>query len=479
MTKRRKLQIIGCVIIILFALIHSKDEVSISGNDASRLAVVQALAEQNTFAIENTQFRTVDRLERNGHIYSDKPLPLPVLGALYFKIPHNLFGLSFETHYNLAVYLVTLLFGIIVNPLLFLLMFRLLGALPGKLEMKFLLALAMCLGSWLLSYSVVFNNHTPAALAVGAMLLLVRTFHRHPTKENAGWIGLAAGCAAAADLPTGAVFAVAAMCSVGCESPAARRLPNLAGCAAAGAAVGVVMLALNYAAYGTLLPLYIAGNNGTFSPGIGNKSYLVYSYQCLLGNRGLFSYQPFLLLAIPAAMLFWKKFRNGEKIIFGAAVSLIVFYLVFTNEFGGWAYGFRYLIPAIPVLWFEASRMTLSTSRKSVQLLATILILIGVMTGYIGSYSPFCPAYEGFRTPPGNVTALIPNTFESNLTAWGYENWPDAPWVRYLIERHGAGAGLYMLHLSYFNLKRPDLLARIDAELRRLPSPVTEASEAK
>ncbi len=468
MAKRRKLQIIGCAILIVFALLYSKDEVSISGNDSTRLAVVQAVAEQNTFAIENTQFRTVDRLTRNGHIYSDKPLPLSFLAALYFKIPHKIFGISFETHYNLAVYLTTLLFGVIVNPLLFLLMFRLLEPLRGRMEIKFLLALAMCMGSWLLSYSVTINNHTPAALAVCTMLLLLQRFHRNPSLKYAALTGLTAGGAAAADLPTGAVFALAAMCAVRRESPEAQKNSNLAGCTAAGIAAGILLMLLNYAAYGTVVPLYIADGSGTFSPGFGNKSYLFYAYECLFGGRGFFSYQPFLFLAIPAAVLFWKKFRQWEKIMFGAGCALILFYLVFTNEFAGWAYGFRYLIPVIPVFWLEASRFVLSVKRRSLHILAVLLIAVGVFTGFIGSYSPFCPANEGYRTPEGNVADIITNTFEINLTAWGYENMPDAPWVRALIGRHGTANGLCMLHLSYFNLKRPDLLAKIDAEFRQL-----------
>ena len=476
MTKRKKLQLAGSALLTVLALFCAKDEVGISGNEASRFAVIQAVAEQNTFAIENTEFRTVDKVKRDGHLYSDKPLPLPFLAALVFKIPHRLAGLSFATRYNLAVYTVNLIFGATVSVLLFLVMFRLLRPLRGSLEAKFLLALAMCLGSWIFSYSTIFNNHTPAALAVAFLLLTAREFRRRPTRRNALFPALAAAGAAAADLPTGAFCALAALAVVFFDSPRTARLKNLRGCIAVGAAAAAAMMLLNAAAYGTVLPLYIAGTSGTFTPGTGDKSHLFYGYECLFGGRGLFSYQPFLLLAIPMTALGWKKFRRGEKIVLAATGAVCAFYLLCTNEFGGWAYGFRYLIAVIPVLWFEASRLTLNTRSRAVKLLAAPLIAVGVVTGYIGAYSPFCPAYEGFRTPPGNITARVPNTFEFNLIAWGYENWPESRWIRLLRNRRDAKTDFELLYWSYFNLKRPDLLARLEAE-RRTPQP--ERTELK
>ena len=66
-------QLLGVAILLVFALLYSLAEIGMSGNEASRFATIQAFAEQNTFAIENTNFRTVDKLFIDGHLYSDKP----------------------------------------------------------------------------------------------------------------------------------------------------------------------------------------------------------------------------------------------------------------------------------------------------------------------------------------------------------------------------------------------------------------------
>ena len=60
--KRRIVAIkaIGVIFLLLAALIFTRDEVSMSGNEASRFAVIQAVGEQGVCHIENTTFRTVD-----------------------------------------------------------------------------------------------------------------------------------------------------------------------------------------------------------------------------------------------------------------------------------------------------------------------------------------------------------------------------------------------------------------------------------
>ena len=74
--KFRNLSLFGVLLIVIFGALLCKIEVSMIGLDAGRLAMTEAIADQGVFHIENTHFRTVDKVIRNGHIYSDKP---PVL----------------------------------------------------------------------------------------------------------------------------------------------------------------------------------------------------------------------------------------------------------------------------------------------------------------------------------------------------------------------------------------------------------------
>lgn len=463
---RTKLVWCGVALLALYFLIYAKTDVTLAGNESTRFAVVQAVGEQGVFYIENTAFKTVDRVIRDGHIYSDKPLPIGfVLGALY-KIPHKLFGLNFFDNYYLLVYLVNLLFSGTVNILIFVWAFRLFGRVhAGNLYLKFLLALGLSLGTWIFSYSVTLNNHTPAALGVLGLCIVLEKFRRIPSYAGAAAAGLTAGLIAACDLPTGALFAVAAILAVWGAAHLGQKVKFTLACVSAGLAVGAGLLFLNYYAYGTVMPLYIAGSSGTFKVGI-HQNFGKYLFDCLLGARGLFSYQPFLLLAIPGVIAGYKKFRWADWALLGASLGLIIFYLSITNEYGGAAYGFRYAIPAIPVLWYWAGRWVLTSLNKKKLVLAGILAAIGVFTAAVGSYIPFCVAYEGPNSPPGHFTCQIQSTFWGNLFNWSFEVAPDSALTRAFIRHYGEKASWPFLYHSAFNRKDLELIQQV---LKKMP----------
>ena len=125
--KARRLQYAGVIVLLLFAVLYTKEEITLAGNESSRFGVIQALGEQGVFHIERTNFAsTVDRVEWNGHVYSDKPLPLSSAAAVVHGTVHRLTGINFSENRMLAIYLINLLFSGGCNILLFLWMFRLL-----------------------------------------------------------------------------------------------------------------------------------------------------------------------------------------------------------------------------------------------------------------------------------------------------------------------------------------------------------------
>lgn len=464
---RNKLMWAGIAILAVFALVYSKTDVTLIGLEAARFSVVQAVGEQNVFHIENTVFKSVDRIVRDGHVYSDKPLPLGWTLGMFYKIPHRLFGLNFTDHYYLSVYLVNLLFSGTVNILIFVWMFRMFCRVRrGSPYLKFFLALGVSLGTWLLSYSVTLNNHTPAALGVLGLYIVLEKFRRVPSRVPAVMAGLAAGGVAACDLPAGAVFAVAAVTGVFLTAPVETRWKLTGCCVAAGMAVGAGLLLLNFIAYGTVVPLYVAGTAGTYSLAA-HENLGRYLADCLIGPRGLFSYQPFLLLVFPAVFTWWKKSRIADRVMLGASAVLMLLYLLITVEYGGGAYGFRYLIPVIPVLWYWAGRWVLAAPQNGGRLtLAGILAAVGVVTAVVGSYVPFCVAYEGPRSPRGHFTCRIQSTFWGNLFNWSFENNPDSALTRALFNYYGAEDSWRFLYHSAFNRKRPDLIRQV---LERMP----------
>lgn len=458
----------GAGFLLLLGILHARSEVTMAGSEATRFAVVRAVAEQNTLAIDGEVFRTVDRVIRDGKVYSDKPPLLPVMIGLGYKAPHLLCGISFETHYSLSIYFVNLLVFTSINILLFLLFFRRLLPLRGDLAVKGLLALLLTSGTWLFTYSVTINNHTPAALLLWVWFLALDRGGRGRPVPAALGAGLAAGFAAAIEIPVGLVIGAAGLPAVWLLTARPDRGKALLAYCGGAALVGAAAGSLNFAAYGTLLPLYLGGG-GTFSPGIGGKSLWFYAFETLFGRRGLFSYQPLLLAAIP--MLYrWRELRTAERALAASGIGIMLFYIVFTNEYGGWSYGFRYAVAAIPAFGYLAARWLLPRCRKRRSLLlpAALLGAIGVAAAMVGAYNPFGNFYENDeRSPAGSIHYEFKNSFTGNLLARSFERAPEGRLTRALFDFYGEKAALLYLREAYINTKNLDALALLSGYLER------------
>lgn len=84
-------------------------------NPASRLAAIQALVEQQTWAIDGVSLgsMTIDKVFLNGHFYSSKPPVLNLFGALLYAIIKPLSGWTFDSH----LFQLGSLFGILLGTL--------------------------------------------------------------------------------------------------------------------------------------------------------------------------------------------------------------------------------------------------------------------------------------------------------------------------------------------------------------------------
>lgn len=460
--KARKLQTAGLLVLLLFSVLYSKEEITLCGNESSRFGVIQALGEQGVFYIEHTNFAsTVDQARWNGHVYSDKPLPLSCAAALFHGLVHRFSGITFSENRMLAIYLVNLLFSGGSNLLLFLWMFRLLRrTCRGRIEMKCLLALTMCVSTWLLTYSVVFNNHTPAALAVLGLMIALEKYRRRPTLQAAAWSAAAAGIAGSLDIPLGFFCGIAAVAGIAFASSSGHRLQPVLTVFAVGGGIAAGIALLNLVAYGTILPIYLAGE--TYLVPRPKVAMAGYWYECLFGFRGLFSYQPFLLLLIPALWHLRKTLRLPERSGLGIAAAAIVFYLSMTEEYGGASYGMRYLIPVIPVFWFVISRWILSWNHADWRTaVAAIFVLWGCVTSLVGVYCPFCIANEGVRTPEGHFSNTIRSPFLSNLLVMTFERSPEGELTKRLIDSLGEEACFRHIYASGIHMRSPQLVAEL------------------
>ena len=89
-----------------------------------------------------------------------------------------------------------------------------------------------------------------------------------------------------------------------------------------------------------------------------------------------------------------------------------------------------------------------------------LLIGAGIVTGVVGTYNPYCIAFEGYRSPEIHFTRKIRSTFLGNLMCYSWESHPDSGLTRYLINYYGKEAALPYLYYSAFSMKKVELLQR-------------------
>ena len=459
--KFHKLSLLGVMFIAIFGALLCKIEVSMAGMEASRMAVVEAVADQGVFHIENTHFRTVDKIVRNNHVYSDKPVMLSWCAAQVCKIVTLFTGKNFSNSYCYMIYLVNLIFGCGANILCFLWFFRYLCRTSrGDMRLKLLFALFCCCGTWLFSFMTIFSNHVPAALAVTGIMVLLDKHRRKHDIRAAAIAGFAAGMLFTLDMVAGAVFLAAAPIAVWLTAPEEKRLKNSLRCVCCGVCTVMLGVTLNYAAYGTVLPLYM-GSGGTFSPGTGDKNHFIYFAETLFTTRGLFSYQPLLIMIFPAVWFLRKKLSANDRIMLLAVSGVILIYCVITNEFGGFSYGFRYLICIIPPLVYYAAKFVLEHKSLKLTVCAVLLGLAGTAAAFTGAYEPMCVAFEGHRSPQGHFTRNLRSTFMSNLLAWSYETDPDSLLTEKLIGYYGKKDSFLYLRAQYIITKHFQTLEKL------------------
>jgi hypothetical protein len=468
--KRNKLIFFFCALFLfLLTALLTKNEVTMAGNESSRFGTIQALAEQNTFALNHTIFRSVDRIVVGDKIYSDKPLMLMVAHGMMFKVIAAVTGISFDSHYYLSIYL-TNLFGIgLLNIILFILFFKRLGRdVEAPFFSKLFLSASLLVSTMLLSYGVAMNNHTPAALMLFILFLQLMDYPGKDSMFPAFMIGITAGALFTVEIPAGGLFGISSFLIVRLFSKE-RKLAKSAVYSAGGLLPIFVMCMINYIAIGKVLPQYLVAG-GTFQPALPVIS-AGYFWDMLLGGRGFFSYMPAMLFIMPVLLINRKILKNRlELIIISTVAAVMLFYGLFTNEYGGWAYGFRYLIPIIPIVWFFIAREYAPKIHSWQYAVLSVLIFWGIVTGYVGAYNPWCSCYEASRSSPNSVDHYVRCSFAANLLCISFEQNPDSVLSRFMINGvYGPVIATAYLNEAFVNTKNIEKLLQLREYCRKNP----------
>ncbi|MBI5650124.1 MAG: hypothetical protein HZC40_06730 [Chloroflexi bacterium] len=359
---------VGAIFAIIFFLlclasVKTKPE---SWNDIARVASIESLVERGTWAIDESAWvdRTADKVFLGGKFYSDKLPLLSIIGAGVYAMLRNTFGASLAPDCARCAYapLVLILVSLPVALTLWL-FFDFAARQNVPVWAATLGTSALGTGPMLLPYALVLNHHVPAASALFASFYFLWRGLSSPHGQTRKFAPLAAGFFAALaisfDIPSGIIAASlfgialaryridAIYFALGGALPFA--LTALLDYQIAGTIIPAYLIPEGYAYPGSEFPAIIGGNAGT------PDDYAAYAFRMFLGGKGLFAYNPLLLFAFVGAMRVAFTCENllrieGAWIALGFS-ALCLYLALGTGNFGGNAYGERWFIPAIPVLF--------------------------------------------------------------------------------------------------------------------------------
>jgi hypothetical protein len=350
--------------------------------------LVMAVADKGTLCIDDYHENTGDAALFEGHYYTEKSLGPSLLAVPFyqvFKVLTNLppvadlvtklassealqgtlledgTGLtSDKLYFAMALTFVTFFVICIPSVLLVLLFYRFLGDFLHDEKHRLVLTLAFALCTMVFPYSNMFFQHQLSSFALFTSFYMLYKMRRGMLSWRWLWaVGLLFSLALITEYPTVLIVAVLFVY-------AAYFLPDkrqLFWMFVGGTPLILTLAAYNYAIFGTPLPVgYLYDPNYTELHHTGLVT-VTYPKLKVLWNitfspfRGLFLLSPFLLLAVPGFVYFWKTKEHRPEFLVCLAnvVSFLMFNASSVVWWGGYAVGPRYLIPMLPYMAFSIS----------------------------------------------------------------------------------------------------------------------------
>ncbi len=342
------------------------------------------LSDENGKAVSECE-NTGDYAKFNGHFYSDKApgvafaavpsylvfklfAALPPVQALMARLAHSKAfestlkeggsGLQSEKiYYALALYFVTVCTIAIPAALLGVLLYDTQLRLGYSPRLSLLVTLIFGLATPAFAYGGMLFSHQLSAFLLFASFYLA--FAYEPKRLPSGWMtvcGLLLGWAVIAEYPN--VLIAAGIGIYIWQRQGGWRVPFWL---ALGALLpGVLLMAYDYAIFGTVLPVgyqyspLYTQEGGAHEIGLLSLTYphLDALWGITFGSlRGLFFLSPILLLAVGG---FYVMFRSGKRAEWWLSVWAVLSFLLFNGSSamwqGGFAVGPRYLLPMLPFL---------------------------------------------------------------------------------------------------------------------------------
>ncbi|HZU36743.1 MAG TPA: hypothetical protein VFA18_12570 [Gemmataceae bacterium] len=410
---------VGLGIVLLASVIAAGSARPYAGgwNDGSRLATVEALVDQGTWAIDASTFVhpptnaaqtpydpalpelpagwTGDKLLIHHHFYSDKP-PVPaLLMAGIYRGWQALTGWTVRTHPAAFCYWMTLLSSGLAYVVAVSCIDRLGSRLGLGLTQRLMLTASFGLATVALPYVRHVNNHilllgVAAPVMLGLHDLAERVLSGRSTRWRVASLGFLAGLGYTIDLGAGPMLMVCALALVGwrCRCWLAPAIFLLA-------AMPWLLLhhGINYATAGTLGPAnavaaYFNWPGSPFNPANMTGAFhhtpahfVEYATALLLGKRGFLGHNLPLFLAVAGTVgLLRRRVTQAPEIVFGLCWCGAVWlaYGLTSTNYSGACCSIRWFVPFLAPGYYVLALLLSRQPRRSSDL--TLLTLWGMLT---------------------------------------------------------------------------------------------------
>ena len=235
------------------------------------------------------------------------------------------------------------------------------------------------------------------------------------------------------------------------------------------AGLGIPLLAAaNLATTGSPLPIKmlpgavdLAAQAGPSLWGVVLPQSPLYPLELLFGTHGLFLVSPVLLLGAWGLARARRRPPLGDGRAWGwiAAGILAQFagHALVAGSYGGWSFGYRYLIPIQPLLMLAAPAALVTRPARA---LGAALLPVSMLFAALGAYHPWPPAFE--QASAGDpVAALVSNPIGGNAAAFAAAHRPGGALAERLGRRYiSPDPELRRRYLALFFGSKGDLATR-------------------
>jgi hypothetical protein len=357
-----------------------------SANELPRVYLVKAICDDGTFAIDSGVRRwgaTADVSPSNGHQYSNKAPGSSLLVVPFYAPVSWIAGpLSLTT----TMWLCRVVAGVIPAVAFLWLLWGFLARYTPDPAARRLVLVAYALGSLAMTYSVLYYSHQLAAICIAsAWIFAVDVVERQRSVHWMAAVGFFAGAAPLVDYQ--AAFAgvpVAIYLIAKLWRWPKRELVKALAIAALAAAIPIAMLLwyhkvcfgsplrTGYDATQTFAYLHKQGFLG-----ISELRKEAFWGSFFTPDNGLFVLSPWLLFALPGAVLLWKRDRATTLVCVSVAIIFILFISSISFWRGGWGVGPRYITAMLP-FWLPLVAVAIDRLR-------TRPLVLGALCGTIVS----------------------------------------------------------------------------------------------